>query len=98
MTTKPKDAAPAPTAGGTTAGLSPALVETVAGLSAGTMATLIVHPLDIVKTRMQSKSSPSYLLYSPQSFTDCVPSLPLLPLNRCIITNHCSPHPHPLSN
>ncbi|KAK4179856.1 putative mitochondrial folate transporter/carrier [Triangularia setosa] len=34
-------------------GLSPALVETVAGLSAGTMATLIVHPLDIVKTRMQ---------------------------------------------
>lgn len=33
---------------------SPALVETVAGLSAGTMATLIVHPLDIVKTRMQS--------------------------------------------
>ncbi len=36
------------------AGLSPALVETVAGLSAGTMATLIVHPLDLVKTRMQS--------------------------------------------
>ncbi|KAK4453801.1 mitochondrial carrier domain-containing protein [Podospora aff. communis PSN243] len=35
------------------AGRSPALVETVAGLSAGTMATLIVHPLDIVKTRMQ---------------------------------------------
>ncbi|KAL2268667.1 hypothetical protein VTJ83DRAFT_3513 [Remersonia thermophila] len=34
------------------AGLSPALVETVAGLSAGTMATLMVHPLDIVKTRM----------------------------------------------
>jgi len=39
------------------AGLSPALVETVAGLSAGTMATLIVHPLDIVKTRMQSKQT-----------------------------------------
>lgn len=38
------------------AGLSPALVETVAGLSAGSMATLIVHPLDIVKTRMQSVS------------------------------------------
>lgn len=34
-------------------GLSPAVVETIAGLSAGTMATLIVHPLDIVKTRMQ---------------------------------------------
>ncbi|KAK4043052.1 mitochondrial carrier domain-containing protein [Parachaetomium inaequale] len=40
--TEPKDA-----------GLSPALIETVAGLSAGSMATLIVHPLDIVKTRMQ---------------------------------------------
>ncbi|POR39576.1 Mitochondrial FAD carrier protein FLX1, partial [Tolypocladium paradoxum] len=35
------------------AGLSPALVESVAGLSAGTVATLVVHPLDIVKTRMQ---------------------------------------------
>ncbi|KAK3327700.1 mitochondrial carrier domain-containing protein [Cercophora scortea] len=34
-------------------GLSPSFVETVAGLSAGSMATLIVHPLDIVKTRMQ---------------------------------------------
>ncbi|ROT39172.1 mitochondrial carrier [Sodiomyces alkalinus F11] len=34
-------------------GLSPALVESVAGLSAGAVATLIVHPLDIVKTRMQ---------------------------------------------
>ena len=35
-------------------GLSPALVETIAGLSAGSIATLLVHPLDIVKTRMQS--------------------------------------------
>ncbi|KAI0884468.1 mitochondrial carrier [Annulohypoxylon maeteangense] len=34
-------------------GLSPASVETIAGLSAGSIATLIVHPLDIVKTRMQ---------------------------------------------
>ncbi|KAL8371706.1 hypothetical protein RB595_001490 [Gaeumannomyces hyphopodioides] len=34
-------------------GLSPALIETIAGLSAGTVATLVVHPLDIVKTRMQ---------------------------------------------
>ncbi|RYO99279.1 hypothetical protein DL764_006849 [Monosporascus ibericus] len=33
--------------------LSPVLVETIAGLSAGTVATLLVHPLDIVKTRMQ---------------------------------------------
>lgn len=38
------------------AGLSPAAVESIAGLSAGTVATLVVHPLDIVKTRMQSKN------------------------------------------
>lgn len=47
------------------AGLSRALVEAVAGLSAGTMATLIVHPLDIVKTRMQihrSATAPSAAL------------------------------------
>jgi len=47
------------------AGLSPALVETVAGLSAGSMATLIVHPLDIVKTRMQSMSL-NHLLPTPE--------------------------------
>ncbi|RCI08196.1 hypothetical protein L249_6289 [Ophiocordyceps polyrhachis-furcata BCC 54312] len=35
------------------AGLSPATVESTAGLCAGTVATLVVHPLDIVKTRMQ---------------------------------------------
>lgn len=33
--------------------LSPALVETIAGLSAGTASTLAVHPLDIIKTRLQ---------------------------------------------
>lgn len=44
------------------AGLSPALVETAAGLSAGSVATLVVHPLDIVKTRMQSRA-PWLLVY-----------------------------------
>lgn len=34
-------------------GISPALVESIAGLTAGSVATLVVHPLDIVKTRMQ---------------------------------------------
>ncbi|KAG5926540.1 hypothetical protein E4U53_003060 [Claviceps sorghi] len=34
-------------------GLPPALVESIAGLSAGVVSTLVVHPLDIVKTRMQ---------------------------------------------
>lgn len=41
------------------AGVSPALIETIAGLLAGSLATLVVHPLDIVKTRMQSESWPS---------------------------------------
>ncbi|KAI0167144.1 mitochondrial carrier [Hypoxylon sp. FL1284] len=35
------------------AGPSPVSVETIAGLTAGSVATLVVHPLDIVKTRMQ---------------------------------------------
>jgi hypothetical protein len=34
---------------------SSALIETVAGLSAGASATLAVHPLDVIKTRLQSK-------------------------------------------
>ncbi|KAI0514394.1 mitochondrial folate carrier protein [Xylaria bambusicola] len=35
------------------AGLPPAFVESIAGLTAGSVSTLVVHPLDIVKTRMQ---------------------------------------------
>ncbi|EGE05720.1 mitochondrial FAD carrier protein FLX1 [Trichophyton equinum CBS 127.97] len=34
-------------------GLSPSLVETIAGFTAGVCSTLVVHPLDIVKTRLQ---------------------------------------------
>lgn len=40
--------------------LSPALVETIAGLTAGTASTLAVHPLDVIKTRLQSR----YLFFS----------------------------------
>jgi len=34
--------------------LSPALVETIAGLAAGGVSTLAAHPLDVIKTRLQS--------------------------------------------
>lgn len=40
---------------------SPALVETIAGLSAGTVSTLAVHPLDVIKTRLQSSYPSSSL-------------------------------------
>ena len=36
--------------------ISPALVEGSAGLAAGTITTLAVHPLDVIKTRLQSTS------------------------------------------
>jgi solute carrier family 25 folate transporter 32 len=35
--------------------LAPALVETIAGFSAGIASTLTAHPLDVIKTRLQSK-------------------------------------------
>lgn len=47
-----------PTAAARRIALSPAQVESVAGLTAGSIATLVVHPLDIVKTRMQSAFLP----------------------------------------
>lgn len=34
-------------------------VETISGLSAGLLSTLLVHPLDLVKTRLQSKHIPA---------------------------------------
>lgn len=37
-------------------GLSPSLVETLAGFSAGIISTLVVHPFDVVKTRLQGVS------------------------------------------
>jgi hypothetical protein len=40
-------------------GWPPMLVEATAGLVAGALSTLVVHPLDLVKTRLQSMSLPS---------------------------------------
>lgn len=37
--------------------ISPSLVESVAGFTAGIVSTLAVHPFDVVKTRLQSKYS-----------------------------------------
>ncbi|KAL1877609.1 hypothetical protein VTK73DRAFT_8433 [Phialemonium thermophilum] len=59
------------------AGLSPALAETIAGLSAGSIATLTVHPLDIVKTRMQIHRS---------SIAPCQP-LTTMSLIRALLQN-----------
>lgn len=47
--------------------ISAGTVETVAGLTAGVASTIIVHPLDIIKTRMQLDTSPNPLLNSSKS-------------------------------
>lgn len=47
--------------------ISPEAVETVAGLTAGLASTVIVHPLDIIKTRMQLDTSAHPLLNSSRS-------------------------------
>ncbi|OQU99740.1 hypothetical protein CLAIMM_05328 [Cladophialophora immunda] len=48
-------------------GLSPASIETIAGLSAGLISTVIVHPLDIIKTRLQVDTSAHPLLNSSRA-------------------------------
>ncbi|KAF7846373.1 hypothetical protein BT93_L4488 [Corymbia citriodora subsp. variegata] len=47
--------------------ISPNAVETIAGLSAGFVSTIVVHPLDIIKTRMQLDTSAHPLLNSSRS-------------------------------
>ena len=39
--------------------LSPPTIESVAGLTAGLVSTVIVHPLDIIKTRLQLSTNPT---------------------------------------
>ncbi|RMZ85956.1 hypothetical protein DV737_g272, partial [Chaetothyriales sp. CBS 132003] len=48
-------------------GLSLAAIESTAGLTAGLVSTIIVHPLDIIKTRLQVDSSAHPLLNSSRS-------------------------------
>ncbi|KIX10486.1 uncharacterized protein Z518_01569 [Rhinocladiella mackenziei CBS 650.93] len=48
-------------------GLPPATIEAIAGLTAGLTSTVIVHPLDIIKTRLQVDSSSHPLLNSSRS-------------------------------
>lgn len=40
----------------TTNGASQSLIETTSGFVAGVVSTLVVHPLDVVKTRLQGTS------------------------------------------
>lgn len=42
----------------TSAPISPSVVESTAGFSAGIVSTLAVHPFDVVKTRLQSMTGP----------------------------------------
>ena len=37
--------------------LSPSIVEGTAGFAAGVAATLVAHPFDLIKTRLQSTNS-----------------------------------------
>ncbi|KAI1477228.1 mitochondrial carrier [Daldinia eschscholtzii] len=61
------------------AGLSPASVETIAGLSAGSIATLVVHPLDIVKTRMQIYQRTAASSHQPLTTVSLIRSLTQTP-------------------
>lgn len=51
-----------PIDGATSHELSSSFVELVAGFTAGTAATLAVHPFDVLKTRLQSKAPSQPLL------------------------------------
>lgn len=40
-------------------------VETAAGFTGGVVSTLVFHPLDVIKTRLQGESGPSSPLPPP---------------------------------
>jgi hypothetical protein len=70
-------------------GLSPSSIESIAGFTAGTVSTLVVHPLDIIKTRLQSTSAKSNIgalqakeFLSQSTIFTCALPLLLLPRTR----------------
>ena len=54
---------------------SDAVIETISGFNAGVVATLVAHPLDVVKTRLQGNSIPCFERFSliPSSESKCWP-------------------------
>ncbi len=69
-------------------------IESIAGFTAGTVSTLVVHPLDIIKTRLQSKLRhqmippvlPMSKLISPQSIQTRALLLKLVPVRRSTLS------------
>ena len=70
-------------------GLSKSSIESIAGFTAGTISTLAVHPLDIIKTRLQLTSSSS----SPSTTSNGtkIPSLPSLRILQTLLTREGPP-------
>ena len=42
-------------------GFSPRIVESASGLAAGFLSTIVAHPLDLIKTRLQSANPAAQL-------------------------------------
>ncbi|ERF76310.1 hypothetical protein EPUS_04168 [Endocarpon pusillum Z07020] len=59
--------------------LSQSSIESIAGFTAGTVSTLVVHPLDIIKTRLQINTNPRRVAqFGPRPALTSLPSLRIL--------------------
>lgn len=71
--------------------LSPAVVETVAGFTAGVVSTLALHPLDIIKTRLQGMLQPHFVRATTLSGSPfamarrCLHTMSLLSVCRTVV-------------